>query len=223
MLDLVKQETERIESRFLEEDKMKTLIIILLAIMLGGCETTNNFVVLRDVPTKPSFTVIPYNNYHYQGVFASKVEEALIALGLKTISPPTVKEVTKASGLNVQQNGVEQNEVVQKMTALLSGKSAHAISIEEYMAYEDIEADYIISSDEASKRLKIVMVKTKEIVATFTIDNSNSVNVSVEGIRDYAFKKQIQNALIALGIKVRELPKPPEPQAEPSGAPSKRY
>ncbi|MEK7747594.1 MAG: hypothetical protein AAB300_00750 [Nitrospirota bacterium] len=130
MLDLVKQENERIESRFLEEDKMKTLIITLLAIMLGGCETTNSFVVMRDVPTKPSFTVIPYNNYHYQGVFASKVEEALITLGLKTISPPTVKEVTKTSGLNVQEDGVVQNEVAKKMTALLSGKSAQAISIE---------------------------------------------------------------------------------------------
>jgi hypothetical protein len=198
--------------------------------MLVGCETTNNFVVLRDVPTKPSFTVIPYNNYHYQGVFASKIEEALITLGLKTVSPPTVKEVTKASGLNVKEDGVVQNEVVQKevvqkMTALLSGKSAQAISIEEYMAYEDIDADYIISSDEISKRLKIIMVKTKEIVATFTIDNSNSGNVSVEEIRDYAFKKQIQNALIALGIKVRELPKPPEPEPQPNqtGNTSRRY
>lgn len=199
---------------------MKTLFITLLAIMLGGC-ATNNFVVLRDVPTKPSFTVIPYNNYHDQGVFASKVEEALITLGLKTISPPTVKEVTKTSGLNVQEDGVVQSDVAQKMTALLSGKSAQALSIEEYMAYEDIDADYIISSDEISKRLKIIMVKTKEIVATFTIDNSSSVNVSVKGIRDHAFKKQLQDALIALGITVRELPKPPEPEPQPkqAGAP----
>ena len=60
-----------------------------------GCSTKTQFVVLRAVPESPSFVVIPANNYLNQVAFANEVEAAIIGAGVKVVSRPATKEITK--------------------------------------------------------------------------------------------------------------------------------
>jgi hypothetical protein len=67
-------------------------------LLFTGCVTSNNFVVLRDVPPNPSFSVISATDYWGQHDFANQVEEALVNLGVAVITPPASKEVLTRGG-----------------------------------------------------------------------------------------------------------------------------
>jgi len=191
--------------------KNKWLCLCVGLLMMAGClQAQNNFIVMRDVPPTPSFTVIPFNFYHSQINFANQIEEALITLGVKTVERPSTKRVTTKKERVAQASDVDVDQKIDAM--LFSGKSAQAISIEEYIAYDEIKSDYIISSDVLSNRVKIVRLETEEILATFIMHLDPLGGLE----NDYKFKKNIQDALVALGINVRSLPVPPPPQELPS-------
>jgi len=173
--------------------KISTVLIICLVL---GCAKITHFVVLRDAPLNPIFTVIPYNNFYEQVNYANKIEESLIELGVKIVTRPTVKEIIKRQKTEAGQKVVDVNEL------LMSGKTAEAIVIESYFSYDEFNADYIIFSDVLSKRVKIIKKDTREILATFKIE----VGTTSTEIKEYCFKKILYDALKSLGINVNELP-----------------
>lgn len=78
--------------------------------------------------------------------------------------------------------------------------------MENYVTYDETDADYLIFVEESQKRIKIVKKDSKEILATFLIFiNKNET----EEQRAYTFIKTIHDSLETLGFKVKELPKPP--------------
>ncbi len=186
----------------------KVLFFILAMSFLVGCDaqTITSFVVLRDVPVNPTFTIIPFNYYHAQIAYANRAEEALIKSGVRTVSPPNLKEITKKKSLAANKEGILGN-------ILSSKKTAAAVTIESYFEYGDVSADYILRTDALSKRVKIIKKETREVLASFIINENVLVASKIE--RDYGFNKVIHDSLESLGIKVRGLPEPPKPITEP--------
>lgn len=183
--------------------KLRLFFILFLPCLFLGCTTIviTRFVVSRDVPLDPIFTVIPYNNYYEQVNYANKIEECLIELGVKTVTRPTIKEIVKKQSLETGQKAQDINKL------LMSNKKTEAITIESYYSYEEFNADYVIFSDYLSKRVKIVNKETREVLATFQIDIGTTYSKEME---EYSFKKILHGALKCLGINVKDLPAPPE-------------
>ena len=161
-------------------------------------------IVQRDVPSSPSFTVIPFNRHHFQIDYANKIEESLITLGVKTYNRPTLKDITKKIGTaeeNIGGEAIKKHPDINQL--LMSGKTEEAVTIEEYMEFSEIKAEYIITSDIISKRIKIIRNGTGEILASFKA----SLRTPTTGeTKEYKFNKMIRDALVALGISVKDLP-----------------
>ena len=188
--------------------KVKSIILSIgIIVVLAGCtEITTKFVVRRDVPETPSFTVIPFNLYHKQLVFAGQIEEVLIYLGVKTYIRPALKEIITKKGKGDEKfagRSLGDGDSISEL--LMSGKTADAITIEEYLSYDDIKSEYIIHADVFSKRIKIIRTKTSEILVSFEVLVGN-VNVDAGETKEYKFKKLFHDALEGLGLKIEALP-----------------
>ncbi len=135
--------------------KVIFLFVVFLVALLkydGLCQ--NMFVVLRDVPESPSVVVVP-NGYGSREIeLADKAEEMLMSFRIKVVQRPTLRRVTETKGAAKAAAPDEGNIVGSKgMT-------------EEYFAYEETGADYLLLTDEKTDRVKLVKIRTKEILAS---------------------------------------------------------
>ncbi|MCK4739002.1 MAG: thermonuclease family protein [Deltaproteobacteria bacterium] len=183
---------------------MKNVFLLLVVFLLTGCVNKvvqANFVVLRDVPDKPSFTIIPFNQYHTQTTFADQIEEVLLQLGVKTfkykVTPPKTIQKAKSLGTNEATIDLDLNKL------FTGGVAAEAIALESYIEYGKIKANYLIYSDIFTGRIKIIKKKDFEILASFII--SDEYLTSKAYVREYKFKKILVDSLNAIGLKTREL------------------
>lgn len=84
---------------------MKRLLVLFSLFFVMSCSTTayveKVFIVQREVPENPVFTVIPLTYDQNQRYYADMFEETLISFQIKTVAPPTLKEVEtkKQAGL----------------------------------------------------------------------------------------------------------------------------
>lgn len=186
--------------------KKKLLVLFIFILTLGcGQRIITKFVVQRDTPQNPIFTVIPFhsvmakNEYYNQIVFSHRIEEVLVKLGVKTVNVPAVKSVSKTI-----KEGSEATEVNEEKL-FSSGKKAEETLVEVFFAYEESSADFIIFTNVFNGRVRIVNKNSKEVVATFQITIGSTVS-KIE--KEYLFEKIIHDALNALGIQVKDLPKP---------------
>jgi len=139
---------------------MKRLLPLAFALLLfTGCVTSNNFVVLRDVPPNPSFSVISATDYWGQHDFANQVEEALVNLGVAVITPPASKEVLTRKGVSIDGMG----------KGLVGSRVSDSMIVEKYYTLDESTADYLIFTESGSKRIKIVKRTARQVIATFTI------------------------------------------------------
>ncbi len=128
-----------------------------------GCSTQTQiqFVVLRDVPEFPSFVVIPANNYLNQVAFANAVEAAIISAGVKVVSRPATKEITKEVAVEGKIQTIEGNQAAHK--------SGEGKLIERYAEFADIEADYIVLTYANFRQIRIIKKQTAEILASIEV------------------------------------------------------
>jgi hypothetical protein len=176
---------------------MKKLLLILIFLIVctaffSCTRVSTKFVVLRDTPLKPVFTVIPFNNSYRQIDYANQVEEVLIKLGVKVEQRPTIKEIVTSKGLG------EEKTVVDLYKSLAAGKKNESVVVESYLAYDEFKADYIVLSDLLSRRLKVINRNTKEVLTSLRMGRA----------RGYGFEKIIYDSLRSLEITVKDLPKP---------------
>lgn len=165
--------------------------LILLALI--GCAVpvdTIHYVVLRDVPEKPSFVVLPAYLTPGQFEYADKIEVSLIKAGVKVVTRPPQKAVVTQKGIGAAE--------AQPPTEIPSVKQAGATMTESYYSYTDIIADYVVVGDEDSKRLKIIKHETQELLTSLELKPGRGF--ATDDFRD----KTISDALKALGIKVKE-------------------
>lgn len=134
---------------------MKYTFLCLLLI-LTGCYTIHQttFIVQRDVPQNPTFTVIPANYTFSEVTFAQTIEGCLIGAGVKVVQRPATKSVQ-----------TEEVKTKNKPTPepALEGKGI-AVT-ESFWAYEPTDADYYIQTYSVSRQMKIVKTETQEVLA----------------------------------------------------------
>lgn len=152
-----------------------------------GCSQKPVFVVYRDIPTNPSFVVIPASNFSKEIQFANNLESSIIKAGVKVVSSPVTKEV------------VTKKEFAQIQAQPLAG--AEASMTERYFVYEDTDANYVLFSYFSTKRIKIIKKDSKEILITFELkkpDKQPSLKPG-ETVEDFI----VYEALKAVGIPVK--------------------
>lgn len=167
----------------------KRLVIVLLSLSLTGCGTTQ-YVVLRNVPTSPTFVVIPANSYSNQVRFANEIERAIISAGVKVVARPATKEV-------MTEKGVHGAEGI-KGSGEQAIRAADAKVTEKYFAYDDFIADYIVETFTNPEQVKFTKRDSKEILAVLTpqLDGLNINNTS------YSWTSAIHKTLENMGIPV---------------------
>ena len=174
------------------------LLTAIFCSLLVGCSGQTVFLVYRDVPTNPSFVVIPTNDYLYQVEFANKIESYIIRSGLKTVRCPASKVVETKK--QVTQAQVESKE----------GQAAEATLTERYYSFDETDADYIVESYADTKQLKIIKKATKEILTVFELNPPKKpFDLSREKDRegysgDDDEAKLIYQTLKSLGLPVRD-------------------
>jgi len=148
--------------------KSRSLFPFLLAaifIHLDGIALAQGqvFVVLRDVPEKPSIVVVPTNYYKADIKFADKVEEIILGFKLKVIQRPVIKRVTATKGAAKSESiGVEAKPAPEGAASSFGSQSL----VEEYIAYEETGADFVLFTDEQFDRVKLIRIRDRELLAT---------------------------------------------------------
>jgi hypothetical protein len=154
------------------------------SLLIAACSQTV-FLVQRDVPSSPTFTVIPANDYLYQVDFATQIEGHLISCGVKVIVRPVSKEIET-------RKSASQTEAFQEKAG-----EKEATQIERYHAVDETSADYIIQSYAEANFVKIIRRTTGEVLAAFEFKTGSRDPFSTTS------SKTICEALTNLGIKTK--------------------
>ena len=160
---------------------MKKLCIFLLLI-LTSCGS-KEYIVLRDVPENPSFTVIPADNYLSEVTFANRIERYLISAGVKVIQRPGMKHIQ-----------AEQSKAESQSTSDRSAESAGKVLTETYFMREPSTADYIVLTYRHSLQVRIIKNKTQEVLTVL------SLPIAHHEFGPDPERKYILNALLHMGI-----------------------
>ena len=174
--------------------RIKVLVCLLLSVggaAFLGCSTKYEFVVLRDVPKAPSFVVIPPNRYMYETVFANKVEEIIMGLGVKVVRRPATKAVTETVEKGVAGLKAEDGKLMQ-------GAGSHQL-VESYFAYADLNADYIVHTYSSSEQVRIIKRETGEILVSLNLSDYYNINQGELRKRDI-YRELISVALHKMGV-----------------------
>ena len=163
---------------------LRFTFLLLLVLHTSGCVKEPIFIVLRDVPNNPSFTVIPVNDYLYQIEFATKIEEYLIQAGVKVVRHPASKAVETKKQLTQPESNVKQGAV------------AEATMTERYYSLEDTDADYVVETYADSKQVKIVRKASREIISAFALQSAAKGATTTDA-------DVIHQALHSLGVQTR--------------------
>lgn len=173
---------------------MKYTFLCLLLI-LTGCSYyipiyKTNFIVQRDVPQNPTFTVMPNNNSFSEVAFAQVVEACLIGARVKVVQLPATKSVQ-----------TEEVRTKKKTTPEPALEGKGTVVTETYLAYEPTNADYYIQTNSVSRQMKVVKTETQEVLAilimpkVFPIEDNGQRRTTSETPYSYMAK-----ALFNLGI-----------------------
>jgi hypothetical protein len=137
----------------------KSLFILLVGLSCSSSSAQNVFVVRRDVPENPSLVVVPVAWTKDQVEHADKVEELVIGLGLKVVERPATKVITETSGAM----GTTAGSTGIGEAATATGSKTVK---EEYIAYAETGAQYLLLTDEDAPRFKLIAIKTREVLAS---------------------------------------------------------
>jgi hypothetical protein len=143
---------------------------------------------LINVPKRPSFAVVPADDYLYQIFFASTVEQLMISSGLKVFIRPGFKIISteeKATGVKADVSGADATGASKKVK-------------EEYLELKKSPADYIVRTYAGRKQVRIYDRNTDEIKASFEL---NKPTVNENSVLFYDKLKEI-------GLPVRKLETP---------------
>lgn len=191
--------------------------------MVTGCAPIKYvYVVQRDTPTKPVFTVIPTVRTDSGTKLASDTEMALIKLGLSVVNPPIVKSVTKESG-EVDSESMQASESGENAAKGASkGKESIGGIKEEYVVLDETNADYVIK---VNPRLPIFKIIKKDGLEILAVGNSDIFRQDYGPFADSDGNKtpilneyKIYDIFTALGFKVNK-PKAKRPVEKASNSP----
>jgi hypothetical protein len=167
--------------------KKSTLLIIVLLVMCG-CNAATRYVIIRDVPDNPSFVVLSFNDYQLQIACADYAESALIASGVRVLRRPNVKDIETRKGIGGTKSGLgtntEENYNQRQALAKMRSDEEYETRIEKYKEIEDMRADYVVETNgnimyyEGQPYLESIIVKItkkseKTILCSFVSTQSS--------------------------------------------------
>ena len=168
-------------------------VFTLVGVFISGCGSAKlKYVVYRDVPQQPAFTVVPVNYSVADYKFKEETEASLIEMGLSVIESPLRKQSTIKS---------ESNALRAKRDMQLTGsvkKTSIDDLVETSKIYDQLKVDYVILVNAETSALKITKRETREIqgVIEYTVlDKSGSRFI------------KLHDALLNLGFKVKVMNK----------------
>jgi len=144
---------------------MRTTLVVGLMCGLGGCIGPVRFVVVADVPTSPTFTVIPASTSSDDNAAANRVTEVLVGLGIHVIERPAlVKQRTEYTG---QSSGAGVGVTLSGNLAVggVGGSQSGDVvtSIDPIAAIQETQADYVVFA-KSGPWLKVVKRKDGQIM-----------------------------------------------------------
>lgn len=168
-------------------------VFLLAGVFISGCGSARlKYVVYRDVPQHPAFTVVPVSYSAADYRFKESTELALIEMGLSVIEAPLKKKFNKKP---------ESNALAAKRDMQLHG-SEKSVSIDDLIeiseVYDQTKADYVILLNAETNVLKITRQATREIQAV--------IKYSVMEQSGSRFIK-LHETLLNLGFKVKAVSK----------------
>jgi hypothetical protein len=110
--------------------------------------------VQRDIPISPTIVVVPTAFDKASLHYADQIEEFLLSCRLRIVQRPSIKQVTETKGATKAE--------AEKGASMAGGRSL----TEQYVAYEETGAEYVLLTDADAERVKLIDAKTREIVAT---------------------------------------------------------
>jgi hypothetical protein len=157
----------------------------------------NIFIVRRDVPDTPSVVVVPSSWSRNDLEYADKIEEIVIGFGLKVVQRPSTRIITETKGAVGTTGGETVNGVGTKTLK------------EEYVAYQETGANYLLLTDENSSRFKLILINTHELLASVKVGRYEPCgNAFSEEGESLGFSEQLQyclyKALEGAGLPVRK-------------------
>ncbi|MDP1677674.1 MAG: hypothetical protein Q8L88_12515 [Bacteroidota bacterium] len=173
------------------------IIILILGLMFASCATKFVYIVQRDVPEKPIFTVLPISDYLNQIEFSTAVEQYLMSAGVKIIQPPSSKAVETKRNIG----GAIGNVQLDKNEVRVADEQGSQTLIERYSALHETKADYIVETNSISRQVKIIAKSTQEIVAGFSLPITMVKDENEQYEKD---RVVVLETLKKLGVKVRE-------------------
>lgn len=126
--------------------RLTSIFLAAAALGLAGCTTAVQYVVLTDVPSEPSVTVLPASSSGQDLLAADALAEDLVSCGVRVLErPPLIRERSdyegKASGTGV---GLTSSG---KLAVLGGGGKQEGqltISVDPVALIEETKADYVI-------------------------------------------------------------------------------
>lgn len=126
-------------------------------------------------------------------MFANEIEEAIISVGVKIVMRPATKDVTKEVAVEGGIAAIEGNQAAHK--------SGEGKLIERYVAFEDIDADYIVYTYAGSKQIRIIKKQSREILAVLKMEAA--YRNAITGKRERgSYSRAVSDALASMGIPV---------------------
>ena len=172
---------------------MKRLVVAILTLLQVGC--SSQYVVRRDVPESPTFSVLPGTVSKSNMDFANTVTGLLISCGVKVVERPAMLSSyteSRSSG-SVSAVGLDLSGGLAAVGGTGGGKGeATAQNIDVVELYDQTRADYVIVAFQNSSHLRIVRRDTKEVLFAGSIRTSE---------RDRP-EKAMRKLLEALGIRL---------------------
>ncbi len=163
---------------------MKGLILVVLALLQVGCST--RYVVLRDVPLSPTFTVIPGSVSKENMEFANTVTGVLVSCGVRVVERPAMlsgyaesRSSGSASALGITTSG----GLVSVGGSGDSKDETTAQSVDVVDLYQRTSADYVFVAFASSSYLKIVRRDSKEVLYSGTLRRDPNKDDSKETMR----------------------------------------
>lgn len=172
--------------------RLAIVVALPAALLLTACQP--RFVVLRDVPESPQFTVIPETTTGANIAFANQVSGALVACRMKVIERPSM--MSGFSDTKGKQSGSAVGTA--DFSSLAFGSASSSTRSQTYSQNTDVvdlysqtAADYIMVVNADNTWVKMIKRETKEIIF------SSALHIGQEGSM---YEHEMHNLLVAAGL-----------------------
>lgn len=154
-----------------------------LTLVLMSC-ARHSYIVYRDVPESPTFTVLPTSQSTFELAFTVMIEQAIMSNGVRVKQRPEIK----------------RSEIIDSVDSRYESMSQkHEGITESFEAYQvpDDYADYFVFTNRTTHRVKIIKSKTREVLTIFHAEPIKSIFGST------GIEKILRKHLDSMGIPVQ--------------------